>query len=186
GIGWVVWRDRADLPEDLIFHVSYLGGDEATFNLNFSKGASQVIAQYYNFLRLGREGYRRIMTNLRTTSDYLAGRLDATGRFTLLGDRRSLPLVAFRLAEPRHYTVYDIAERLRAHGWIVPAYHLPANAEEVALMRVVVRENFSRDMADMLMDDLTRVLDRLDAAAPTGPVPPAPAPKASPKRHLVC
>ena len=114
GIGWVVWRDRADLPEDLIFHVSYLGGDEATFNLNFSKGASQVIAQYYNFLRLGREGYRRIMTNLRSTADYLAGRLAATGRFTLLGDRRSLPLVASRLAEPRPYTVYDISERLRA------------------------------------------------------------------------
>ena len=114
GIGWVVWRDRADLPEDLIFHISYLGGDEATFNLNFSKGASQVIAQYYNFLRLGREGYRRIMTNLRSTADYLAGRLAATGRFTLLGDRCSLPSVASRLTEPRPYTVYDISERLRA------------------------------------------------------------------------
>src|SRR5208283_233841 len=145
----------------------------------FSKGASQVIAQYYNFLRLGREGYRRIMTNLRSTADYLAGRLAATGRFTLLGDRRSLPLVAFRLAEPRPYTVYDISERLRAHGWIVPAYHLPANAEEVALLRVVVREHFSRDMADMLLDDLTRVLERLDAVA-------APAPKASSKIHKVC
>ena len=184
GIGWVVWRDRADLPEDLIFHISYLGGDEATFNLNFSKGASQIIAQYYNFLRLGREGYRRIMTNLRSTADYMAGRLAATGRFTLLGDRRSLPLVASRLAEPRPYTVYDISERLRAHGWIVPAYHLPANAEEVALLRVVVREEFSRDMADMLLDDLIRVLERLDAVAATTPA--ATAPKASSKIHKVC
>ena len=103
----------------------------------------------------------------------LPGRaLAATGRFTLLGDRRWLPLVASRLAEPRPYTVYDISERLRAHGWIVPAYHLPANAEEVALLRIVVRENFSRDMADMLLDDLTRVLERLDAvAAPPRPPP---------------
>ena len=124
------------------------------------------------------------MTNLRSTADYLAGRLAATGRFTLLGDRCSLPLVASRLAEPRPYTVYDISERLRAHGWIVPAYHLPANAEEVALLRVVVRENFSRDMADMLLDDLTRVLERLDAVA--APTQTAPAPKASSKIHKVC
>jgi glutamate decarboxylase len=138
----------------------------------------------YNFLRLGREGYRRIMMNLRTTADYLAERLATTGRFTLLGDRRSLPLVAFRLAEPRPYTVYDIAERLRAHGWIVPAYHLPANAEEVVLLRVVVREHLSRDMADMLLDDLTRVLERLDAVP--APAPAAPAPKASSKMYKVC
>ena len=94
------------------------------------------------------------------------------------------PLVASRLAEPRPYTVYDISERLRAHGWVVPAYHLPANAEEVALLRIVVREHFSRDMADMLLDDLTRVLERLDAVAT--PTQAAPAPKASSKIHKVC
>jgi glutamate decarboxylase len=184
GIGWVLWRDRDDLPEDLIFHVNYLGGDEATFNLNFSKGASQVIAQYYNFLRLGREGYRRIMSNLRSTAGYLAERLIKLDHFTLLSDSHSLPLVAFRLSEPRPYTVFDISERLRAHGWIVPAYHLPANAENVSLLRVVVREHFSRDMADMLLDDLTHVLARLETVA--APAPPAPAPKASPGRHKAC
>ncbi len=166
GVGWVVWRDRSNLPEDLIFHVNYLGGDEATFNLNFSKGASQVIAQYYNFLRLGREGYTRIMRNLRSTADYLASRLTEDGRFTLLSDNKSLPLVAFRLTEPKPYTVYDISERLRAHGWIVPAYHLPASLEDISLVRIVVREHFSRDMADMLLDDLNRVLARLDISAP--------------------
>ena len=165
GVGWVVFRDRADLPEDLIFNVNYLGGDEATFKLNFSKGASQIVAQYYNFLRLGKEGYRRIMTNLRSTATYLADRLAASGRFALLSDQGALPLVAFRLAEPHPYTVYDIAERLRERGWIVPAYHLPADAEEVSLLRVVVREHFSRDMADLLLDDLQRVLDRLDRGA---------------------
>ncbi|WP_422928039.1 glutamate decarboxylase [Singulisphaera sp. PoT] len=166
GIGWVVWRDRADLPEDLIFHVSYLGGDEATFNLNFSKGASQVIAQYYNFLRLGREGYSRIMKNLRSTADYLASKLEETGHFALLSDGKSLPVVAFRLAESKSYTVYDISDALRSNGWIVPAYHMPGNLEGVSLLRVVVREHFSRDMADMLLDDLNRVLVKLDAASP--------------------
>jgi glutamate decarboxylase len=183
GVGWVLWRDRAELPEDLIFHVNYLGGDEATFNLNFSKGASQIVAQYYNFLRLGKEGYRRIMTNLRSTATYLADRLAASGRFALLSDQGALPLVAFRLAEPHPYTVYDIAERLREHGWIVPAYHLPADAEEVSLLRVVVREHFSRDMADLLLDDLQRVLDRLDRGA----LPPEPRPGSRPKKiHKVC
>ena len=131
GIGWVVWRDRADLPEDLIFHISYLGGDEATFNLNFSKGASQVIAQYYNFLRLGREGYRRIMTNLRFDGR-LPGR--SPGR-----DRPVHPAGRPALAPPGRLPAHGAAtlhglRHLRtppAHGWIVPAYHLPANAEEV-------------------------------------------------------
>ncbi len=186
GVGWVVWRDRADLPEDLIFHVNYLGGDEATFNLNFSKGASQVIASITTSSGSARKATTESWPTCASTANDLADRLEATGRFALLSNKHSLPLVAFRLAEPRHYSVYDIAERLRMSGWIVPAYHLPADAEEVALMRVVVREHFSRDMADMLLDDLSRVLARFDAAEPSGPVPHAAAPKASPKQHKVC
>jgi glutamate decarboxylase len=183
GVGWAVWRDRADLPEELVFHLSYLGGDEATFNLNFSKGSSQIIAQYYNFLRLGREGYRRIMSNLRATANDLADRLAATGRFTVLGDRRSLPVVAFALSGPQAYTVFEISARLRERGWIVPAYHLPADASEVALLRVVVREQFSRDMADLFMSDLSRIIDDHESGA--APVAPRPGARKS-RRHNTC
>ncbi len=168
GVGWVVWRDRQDLPQDLVFHVNYLGGDQPTFNLNFSRGANQILAQYYNFLRLGRVGYTEIMGALMGTAQHLAGAMADTGHFRLLSQPDALPLVCGRLEGERGYTVFDVSEQLRQRGWIVPAYTMAPNAEHVAVLRVVVREGLSRDMADLLMDDLRTALDHLDGEGAEG------------------
>ena len=181
GVGWAIWRNVEDLPDDLIFHVNYLGGDQPTFNLNFSRGAGQVLAQYYNFLRLGRQGYTEIMQGLGATASYLAKAVESVGCFEILSKPGTVPLVCFRLkaaaagsaqasgdGPARAYTVFDISDHLRARGWIVPAYTLAPNAQDIAVLRVVVRENFSRDMADLLADDLRHTVQLLEAH---GPVP---------------
>jgi glutamate decarboxylase len=169
GVGWVIWRDVAELPEELIFHVNYLGGDQPTFNLNFSRGAGQILAQYYNFLRLGHSGYGAIMRNLRGIADYVATEIVAIEHFQLLSNNNAIPLVCFRLAGDRPYTVYDIAEKIRQHGWIVPAYTMAPNADHIEVLRVVVREGLSRDMAELLVGDLRRSVEDLDTfhRAPT-------------------
>ena len=182
GVGWVVWRDLEDLPEELVFHVDYLGGDQATFNLNFSKGAAHVVAQYYNFLRLGRAGYQRVMETARYNAGLLTDAIVKTGRFRILSDLdRGLPLVCFALLDESRFTIFDLSERLRERGWIVPAYHLAPNAEHLAVARVVVREGFSCDMVEMLAEDLRRTLDKLDGAHPAA----RRAPKKG-KRHKAC
>ncbi|MGH9071060.1 MAG: glutamate decarboxylase, partial [Acidimicrobiales bacterium] len=158
GVGWVIWHDQSDLPEDLIFHVNYLGADQPTFNLNFSRGAGQILAQYYNFLRLGRAGYTSIMTGLAETAAEVAEAVSATGHFEVLSKADALPLVCFRLIGERPYSVFDISARLRERGWIVPAYTLAPDATDVAVLRVVVREGLSRDMADLLVGDLDRAV----------------------------
>ena len=173
GVGWIIWRSEEDLPSDLIFHVNYLGGDQPTFNLNFSRGAGQILAQYYNFLRLGREGYTQIMEGLDATTSHLAQAVKAVGRFEILSKPNTVPLVCFRLAEEaggnghRPYTVFDISAHLRQRGWIVPAYSLAPNAEHISVLRVVVRENFSRDMANLLADDLARTIEHLEQHGPS-------------------
>lgn len=169
GVGWVVWRSEEDLPDDLIFHVNYLGGDEPTFTLNFSKGSGQILAQYYNFLRLGIDGYTEIMRGLEANASHLAKAVESLGRFEVLSRPGTLPLVCWRLApEPaRRYTVFDISDHLRQRGWIVPAYTLAPNAQDIAVLRVVVREGFSRDIAGMLADDLKRTVEHLEAHGPT-------------------
>ena len=164
GIGWVIWRDKAALPEELIFHVNYLGGDLPTFTLNFSRPASPVIAQYYNFLRLGREGYTRIMENLRMVSNYLADKIEATGVCTVLGSREALPLVPFTVRADAGFTVFQLSDKLREFGWFLPAYTMPKNATEVAVMRIVVRENLSRDLAESLLADLDHAIAELRGA----------------------
>ncbi|HTV10587.1 MAG TPA: glutamate decarboxylase [Acidimicrobiales bacterium] len=169
GVGWVIWRTEEDLPSELIFHVNYLGGDQPTFNLNFSRGAGQVLAQYYNFLRLGREGYTSIMKSLDATARYLADAVDDLGRFDILSKPGTVPLVCARLKEQTAkgaYTVFDISAHLRQRGWIVPAYTLAPDAQDIAVLRVVVRENFSRDLADLLVDDIRRTLEHLDEHGP--------------------
>lgn len=166
GIGWVVWRGKNDLPEELIFHVNYLGADQPTFTLNFSKGASQVIAQYYQFLRLGLEGYRKIIFNCAANASVLADAVMATGRFKLLSKPEGVPLVAFSLKDRSRFDEYDIADGLRRYGWTVPAYTMAPDAQKVTLLRVVVREDFSRSLADRLVTDLKRTLDTLDSQPP--------------------
>ncbi len=169
GVGWVVWRSEDDLPSDLIFHVNYLGGDQPTFNLNFSRGAGQILAQYYNFLRLGRQGYTEVMRTLEQTASHLASAVACIGPFEILSKPRTVPLVCFRLedAAARPYSVFDISSELRQRGWIVPAYTMAPDAEEVAVLRVVVKENFSRDLADMLASDLARSVEHLEAHGPS-------------------
>jgi glutamate decarboxylase len=171
GVGWVVWRSEEDLPNDLIFHVNYLGGDQPTFSLNFSKGSGQILAQYYNFLRLGMEGYTEIMEGLEATASYLTKAVESVGRFEIMSKPGTLPLVCWRLAEgagqgARPYTVFDISAHLRERGWIVPAYTLAPNAQDIAVLRVVVREGFSRDMAGMLAEDLKRTVEHLESHGP--------------------
>ena len=163
GVGWVIWRSKEDLPEELIFHINYLGTDQPTFTLNFSKGSSQIIAQYYQLIRLGFEGYKNIMQNCMENTAILREGIEATGRFEILSKEAGVPLVAFSLKGSGRYTVFDISEHLRRFGWIVPAYTMPANAEHVAVLRVVIREDFSRSLAERLVSDIVKILHELDA-----------------------
>ncbi len=159
GVGWVVWRDHKELPDDLIFKVNYLGGEMPTFAINFSRPGNQVVAQYYNFLRLGKDGYRRIHQNCQDVARYLAGEIGKLGPFELLSDGSDIPVFAWRLKQETNFTLFDLAERLHERGWQVPAYSLPRDCEDTVVQRVVVREGFSRDMAEMLLNDIRRQLE---------------------------
>ncbi len=162
GVGWVVWRDAASLPQELIFKVNYLGGEMPTFALNFSRPGAQVVAQYYMFLRLGFEGFRRVQGVCRDVATYLASRIADLGPFELLTRGDELPVFAFRVrGDEKRFTVFDVSRGLRERGWLVPAYTFPQNRADLAVLRVVVRNGFSRDLADLLLADLSRLLDRL-------------------------
>jgi glutamate decarboxylase len=173
GVGWVIWRSPEDLPEDLVFHVNYLGGDMPTFALNFSRPGAQVIAQYYNFIRLGFEGYREIQQACRDAARYTAEQIAAIGPYELLSDGSQLPVFLFRLKpDVSNYTVYDVSAKMRERGWLVPAYSLPAALTDVSGLRVVVRNGFGRDMADLFLDDLrvaTKYLESLPVPLPPDP-----------------
>jgi glutamate decarboxylase len=163
GIGWVVWRNKEDLPEELVFHVNYLGADQPTFTLNFSKGASQVIAQYYQLIRLGFQGYKSIMTNCADNAKILTQAIESIGRFKILSKEIGVPVVAFSLIDSSDHDEFEISDGLRRYGWTVPAYTMAPDAGHVTLLRVVVREDFSRSLADRLVTDIKRVLASLDA-----------------------
>lgn len=173
GVGWAVWRHQQDLPDDLVFHVSYLGGDMPTFTLNFSRGGNQIVGQYYNFIRLGHAGYRRVMEALRDTATGLAREIAALGPFELVSDGRAIPVFAFRVREGTPFSVYDVSRHLRERGWQVPAYPLPEGSGDVHVLRVVVREGMSRDLASMLLADLRKGVERLTAQPPSRPTAPA-------------
>jgi len=165
-VGWIVWRSPEFLPQELIFNINYLGADQASFTLNFSRGASQIIGQYYQLIRLGKKGYRSIMCNLIRTADYLSAALEALG-FIILSKPHGegLPLVACRLdpEEEHGYDEFAIAHHLRERGWVVPAYTMAPHAEKMKLMRVVVREDFTRSRCDALILDFKHALDTLNA-----------------------
>lgn len=168
GIGFVVWRSPEYLPDDLVFRVNYLGGDMPTFTLNFSRPGNQVIGQYYNFLRLGRSGYNQVMQSLSQTARWFGDQLRASGHFEVITDGSAIPVLSFRLAGDPGYTEFDVSHALRSYGWQVPAYTMPDNATDVAVLRVVVREGFSADMARALSDDIAAALVHLDALKPNG------------------
>ncbi len=164
GCGFVLWRHRDDLPDKLVFHVNYLGGDMSVFQLNFSRPAGQVITQYYQLLRLGREGYRRIHMACYETGQYLAREIAKMGSFEVLFDAdpaRGIPCLTWKLKEDADvsYNLYDFADRLRTRGWQVPAYSLPEHAEQIVVQRILVRQGFSLDMAELLVADFYRTMD---------------------------
>lgn len=171
GIGWALWRTGDDLPSELVFTDSYLGAEQSTFDLNFSRSASQVIGQYYNLIRLGRSGYGEVMRNLQHIAGYLTEKVTARGKVELLSEAVGLPLVSVRLKGERPYNSHDVARRLRQHGWIVPAYTLPPDVQDQTALRVVVREGFNRPLADRLIEHLVEVVDSLDANPPAQPHP---------------
>jgi glutamate decarboxylase len=165
GVGWVVWRDAEDLPDDLIFNVNYLGGNMPTFALNFSRPGGQVVVQYYNFLRLGREGYRKIHTAGYALAQYLADEIGKMGPFEIIYDGRGgMPALAWKLTEgvDHGFTLFDVADRLRMTGWQVPAYTLPKNRQDLAIQRILVRHDFSRDLADLLLKDYRMAMTHFD------------------------
>ncbi|GAB1640767.1 glutamate decarboxylase [Krasilnikovia sp. MM14-A1259] len=168
GVGWIVWRDAQALPEDLIFWVNYLGDNMPTFALNFSRPGAQVVAQYYNFLRLGFAGYTRVQGYARDVATRMAAQIAELGPFELVTRGDELPVFAVKLRdEVTNFTVFDVSEALRERGWQVPAYTFPKNREDLAALRIVVRRGFTHDLADMLIDDLDRHLQRL--AKQSGP-----------------
>jgi glutamate decarboxylase len=170
GVGWAIWRDATALPHDLIFDVNYLGGHMPTFSLNFSRPGSEVVAQYFMFMSLGREGYTSTMANLQHIAVRLSSGIADLGPYRLISDGGELPVFAFALApEVRNYTVFDVSERLREHGWLVPAYTFPENRQDLSVLRIVVRAGMSLEMADMLLRHLGQVTAELESL--TAPLP---------------
>ena len=164
GVGWVIWREKTDLPQELVFHVNYLGGDMVDFALNFSRPGGSAIAQYYNFLRLGREGYRKIHSACYRTAEFLAAEIEKLGPFKVVfgGDKETgIPAICWRLDEHQdsNFTLYDFANALRTRGWQVPAYSLPANQQALLIQRIIVRHGVSLDLACLLLDDMKRTLE---------------------------
>jgi glutamate decarboxylase len=163
GVGWVVWRDAESLPEELIVWVNYLGDNMPTFALNFSRPGAQVVAQYYNFLRLGFDGFRRVQGYARHVATRLAAQIEKLEPFELITRGDELPVFAFTLRRGiDNFTVFDVSNALRERGWLVPAYTFPENRTDLAALRVVVKRGFTHDMADMLVADLERQLPRLE------------------------
>jgi len=153
GAGWVVWRDHTYLPDELVFDLHYLGGTEKTYTLNFSKPASQAILQYYNFLRLGKEGYTRVMQDCRDNADYLANKLEALNIFDIVSSDNGTPLVTVKLKDNiNEFTVFDLERKMKEYGWILPAYQCAQGAEHVFILRMVIREAFSADLGAKLVE----------------------------------
>ncbi len=166
GMGTVVFREQSDLPEELVFHINYLGGDMPNYTLNFSRASNSVILQYFNFLRLGRKGYSEIVASVLANARALAGKLAAIDGLQVLNDGSRFPIVVVRASDPEATDLVLLSHLLRERGWIVPAYTLPPNAEHITVLRMVVKENFSRDMVDMLAHDVGAALHTLAHGAP--------------------
>jgi glutamate decarboxylase len=171
GVGWLIFREKSDLAEDLVFYENYLGKTDATFTLNFSTGSSMVLAQYYNFVRFGKAGYRLIMSIMQKNAEALAADIAGIGPFQIIGEgEERLPLVAFNLAGDHAYDEFDIAFQLSAErGWMVPAYTMPPDAQDVKMMRALVKVNLSRSLVDRLVDDIADAIKTLEAKGPVSP-----------------
>jgi glutamate decarboxylase len=171
GVGWAVWRKREALPRELVFDVNYLGGNMPTFSLNFSRPGSEVIAQYFMLCSLGREGYGEIMEGAQRVAVELSSAIAEMGPYELISEGRELPVFAFKLKDRvENYTVFDVSDRMRQRGWLIPAYTFPENLTDLAVLRIVVRAGMTREMADLLLEHLqeqTEFLESLDAPLPS-------------------
>jgi len=161
GLGWLIFRNEKLLPENLKFYVNYLGDEMPTYTLNFSEGSSMIVAQYYNILRLGMEGYSSIVEKMMANAHYLSDKIAKLNYFDILNDAKHIPVVTFKLHGKEVFNLFDLSYRLRERGWIVPAYSLPKNAEDTTIMRVVVRENFTADMVDLFVSDVENAFKTL-------------------------
>jgi len=161
GCGWAVWREAHDLPKDLIFQVKYLGGSLRTFALNFSRPGGQAVSQYYNFIRLGRKGYRQVMQDSADVGAWISDEVAKLGPFSPVYDGRGgVPGCCWRIKPgiQTPFTLYDLADRLRVRGWQVPAYPMPKNRRDLVVQRVLARLGVSRDLAGLLVDDIRRAV----------------------------
>lgn len=164
GVGWVIWRDAADLPDDLVFWVNYLGGNMRDIALNFSRPGGQIISQYYNFLRLGKEGYRKVHSACYETAQYLASEIEKLGPFEIIYGgqmHEGIPALCWKIKEGADpgFSLYDLADRLRSTGWQVPAYSLPADCQDLVIQRILVRHGVSRDLGSLLLEDMKRAIE---------------------------
>jgi glutamate decarboxylase len=162
----VIFREKADLPEELVFHINYLGGDMPNYSLNFSRASNTVVLQYFNFLRLGRAGYERIVASALANAQAVGGELAQIDGLELLNDGSLFPIVVMRASDPQKTDLVTLSHLLRERGWIVPAYTLPSNAEHITVLRIVVKENFSRDMGETLADDMANAMRTLAVDGP--------------------
>eukprot|EP01084_Bolivina_argentea_P015616 29275_1 len=161
GLGWILFREKADLHPDLIFSVDYLGGEQASFTLNFSKSSGTIIVQYFNFLRLGKQGFTQVLNNCMSNAEHIRSELIEMGRFDIC-DKGHLPVVAFSLNNHQKFTLFELADKLRNRGWIVPAYNCPKGADNMVIMRIVVKENLARNLCDMLVEDIKLAVKWVD------------------------
>jgi glutamate decarboxylase len=164
GIGWVLWKDKEYLPEELVFDVSYLGGTVPTIAINFSRSASQIIAQYYNFLQLGRKGYEEIHGTTREVAMYLAREVEKLDLFDMYNEGDNIPIVCYSLKENLNlnWNLYDLSDRLLMKGWQIPAYPLPVNMDNVIIQRMVCRADLSQPMAEEMIGDLKEAIKELN------------------------
>jgi glutamate decarboxylase len=164
GVGWVIWREVQDLPDDLVFWVNYLGGNMRDIALNFSRPGGQIVCQYYNFLRLGKEGYCMIQSACYDTAKYIAREIEKLGPFEIIYDGQmdaGIPALCWKMQEGADpgFSLYDLADRLRTRGWQVPAYSLPANRQDLSIQRILVRHGVSRDLGSLLVEDMKRAIE---------------------------
>jgi len=174
GLGWVIWKDKKYLPKDMSFSVNYLGANITQVGLNFSRPAAQILAQYYNFIHLGMEGYREIHSNSMAIARYCHEEIGKMPCFRNYSKELENPLFIWQL-DPEYdkkanWTLFDLQDKLMQRGWMVPAYTMPKNIEDMVVMRIVIRQGMSRDMADMLITDIgdaVAELERLEYPTPT-------------------
>jgi glutamate decarboxylase len=170
GVGWAIWRTEEALPRDLVFDVNYLGGHMPTFALNFSRPGSEVIAQYFMLASLGHDGYTRVMRHAQKVALHLSSSIAEIGPYRLISDGSDLPVFAFTVNDDvKNYTVFDVSDRLRQRGWLVPAYTFPANREDLSVLRIVVRAGMTMEMADRLLEHLREQTEFLESLQ--GPLP---------------